>query len=174
MSLGPHHADTNLRLQHVFLTSMMRVFCLKYSTLSICHDDEEHFSFAGAAFCVIWLSMQSCFCQSGWEEDFSGLWLLYFCINAVLKTYLLDLYSYRKYFIFISLKERKSSCSIYCLIVSLFYLTQPEVHICSLCPDLKHSVKLTMCLKLLPDALCSNAEVACLICACGTEKIIVS
>lgn len=125
LSLGLHYADTNLQLQklHIFLTYMIRVFCLKYiddmkmSILSVCHYNEEHFSFpwcfTGAAFCVIWLSMHSCFCQCRWEV---GFWVLYFCINAVLKTYLLDLYSYRKYFILISLKERKSSCSMYCLI----------------------------------------------------------
>lgn len=49
-----------------------------------------------------------------WKEvDFSGVWLWYFCSNAVLKTYLLSVYSYRKCFIFISLKEKKSSCQMW-------------------------------------------------------------
>lgn len=102
-------------------------------------------------------------CQFRWEEvDFSGLWLLYFCINAVLRTYLLDLYSYGKYFILISLKERKKIIVLHILFdyavpdltcISLFLFNStwreslPLFFFC-LCPDLKLRVKLTVCLKL--------------------------
>lgn len=88
--------------------------------------------FADTAFCVLWLSMHSCF-WFRWEVDFSGFWLLYFSINAVLKTYLLDLYSYRKYFILISLKEKVIirfimycfDCAVPDLAFSLYDMSQP-------------------------------------------------
>lgn len=114
-----------------FLHLQWKYFVLMYwwgshaalSTLLICHHDEKHFSFHVLRMLLlsVWLIIYALMClvrQFGWVVDFSGLWLLYFCIDAVLKTYLLDLYSYRKYFIFISLKEKKESlCSMYCLIV---------------------------------------------------------
>lgn len=70
--------------------------------------------------------------------------------------YLLDLYSYRKCFILISLKEKKKSFwFLHCWIVpgpgltwlGPFYLIPPEGKVC-LCSDLKFGMKLTMCLNL--------------------------
>lgn len=106
--------------------------------VSLCDVRVVHSSscwcFADAAFCVIGLSMHSCF----WFVRFSEEWilvvfrLLYFSINAVLKTYLLDLYSYRKYFIFISFKEKKTivlhilfDCTAPDLFFSLCDMSQP-------------------------------------------------
>ena len=122
---------------HVFLTFMKRVCCLKNSN--------DHLTLRCPYCALMWGAFQFSlmFCRRCLLRDmviyafmflwiFSGLWLLYFCINAVFKMYLLDLYSYRKYFIIISLKEKSHSAPSFdravrdltCL--SLFYLIQPE------------------------------------------------
>lgn len=125
---GLHYTDINLRLLqlHIFLTSVLRVFCLKCSIEHLalrcpcCPSSWRgvpHFSLMFCRRCLLCdMIIYALMFLVWWEVDFSGLWLLYFCINAVLKTYLLDLYSYRKHFILISLKEKnKSLCFMYCL-----------------------------------------------------------
>lgn len=111
LCLGLHQADTNLSLQqlHIFLTYTMRVFCLKFSALR-CLVSISDFAHVLQTLPSVWCDYLCTHVSVsfGWEVDFSGLWLLYFCINAVLKTYLLDLYSYRKYFILICLKGKKN------------------------------------------------------------------
>lgn len=117
---------------------------------------------------------------------FSFPWLLlYFSINAVLEIYLLDLYSYGKYltcFCFFWKKENHQAASTvwsFCArfdLYSLYYLIQPEVSAWSLLhvslfeaqPGRRNVFKTQF------DALSSNAKVACLIRACGTEKTLVS
>lgn len=82
--------------------------------------------------------------------------IIIFLYQCSIKTYLLELYSYRKYFVLISLKERKKKiivvhvtvwlrCARSCL--CLFYLIQPEGKVCS-CICLHPDLKPTMCLKL--------------------------
>lgn len=93
-------------------------------------------------------------------------------------TYLLDLYSYRKCFILICSWRNKiincASCCLSCVAsscrtsLSLCYLIKPEgeVYLFWMCSEFG-----TQCQSFTQRlTVCSNAEVACWICACGTDK----
>lgn len=158
-------ADINLGLQHLhayFLHLWWECFVLNVA-MKISHCDVHfvHLSLWWGAFLsrcllcdMVIYALMFLVCQFRWEVDFSGLWLLYFCINAVLKTYLLDLYSYRRYFIFISLKGKRKIIVLHVLFdcavpdltcLSLFYLIQPEGEVYLL---FFFACVLTTCLKL--------------------------
>lgn len=158
------------------------------SILSICHSGDVLLTLPSD------VKLMFLVCQCSWVVDFSVclfFWWLYFSINAVLKTYLLDLYSYRKYFILISLKQQQqkilvldilfwSRCAglflflVWMKCLNLFYLNLPEGK------SSRHLVVPFFSSKTQRDSyrvspLHSNPAPYVLmpwwlICACGTER----